>query len=71
MDYFTKWVKAEPLSNIRDMDAKDLFGKILSLGLGSLILLFLTIVFSLIAKFFRRYCCDLGIMNRYSTPAYP
>jgi len=22
MDYFTKWVKAEPLANIRDMDAK-------------------------------------------------
>ena len=21
-DYFTKWVKAEPLANIRDMDAK-------------------------------------------------
>ena len=23
------------------------------------------------SKAFRRYCCDLGIMNRYSTPAYP
>ena len=22
-------------------------------------------------KAFRRYCCDLGIINRYSTPTYP
>ena len=22
------------------------------------------------SKAFRRYCCELGIMNRYSTPAY-
>ena len=22
-------------------------------------------------KSFRRYCCELGITNRYSTPAYP
>ena len=50
---------------------RDSFGKILLLRLGSLIPLSLTIVFSLIAKFFRRYFCDLGIMNRYSTLAYP
>ena len=29
------------------------------------------ISFSLIARVFRRYCCDIGIKNRYSTPAYP
>ena len=23
------------------------------------------------SKAFRRYCCDLGITNKYSTPAYP
>ena len=23
------------------------------------------------SKSFRRYCCELGITNRYSTPAYP
>ena len=23
------------------------------------------------SKTFRRYCCDLGITNRYFTPAYP
>ena len=28
-DYFTKWVEAEPLANIRDMDAKKFIGKTL------------------------------------------
>ena len=23
------------------------------------------------SKAFRRYCCELGITNQYSTPAYP
>jgi len=35
-DYFTKWVEIEPLANIRDTDARNLFGRILSLGLESL-----------------------------------
>ena len=26
-DYFTKWVEAEPLTNIRDVDAKRFVGK--------------------------------------------
>ena len=26
-NYFIKWVKAEPLANIRDVDATNLFGK--------------------------------------------
>ena len=35
-DYFTKWVEAEPLANIRDVDAKRfIWKKILSLGLES------------------------------------
>ena len=32
-DYFTKQVEAEPLSNIRDIDAKSLFGRTLLLNL--------------------------------------
>jgi len=36
-NYFTKWVEAEPLSNIRDIDAKKfVFGRILLLDLGFL-----------------------------------
>ena len=26
-DYFTKWVEAEPLANIRDVDVKNSFGR--------------------------------------------
>ena len=32
-NYFTKWVEAEPLANIRDVVAKDSFGRTLSLNL--------------------------------------
>ena len=49
---------------------RDLFGKILSLDLGSLIPSSRTMVFSLIVAF-RGYCCDLGITSRYSTLTYP
>ena len=71
IDYFTKWVEAKPLANIRDVDAKRFFWKNIVARYG--------IPYTLISdnglqfdnKTFRRYCCDLGITNRYSTPAYP
>ena len=50
MDYFTKWVEAEPLANIKDMDAMSLSVKILSLSLESLVHSSWTMVSSLIAK---------------------
>ena len=71
IDYFTKWVEAEPLVNIRNVDVKKFFWK-------NIVTRF-EIPHSLISdnrlqfdsKSFRRYCCELGITNRYSTPAYP
>ncbi|XP_065616385.1 uncharacterized protein LOC136061896 [Quercus suber] len=70
-DYFTKWVEAEPLANIRDVDVKKFVWK-------NIITRF-EIPQSLISdnglqfdsKAFRKYCSDLGRKNRYSTPAYP
>ena len=70
-DYFTKWVKAEPLANIWDVDVKKFVWKNIVTHFG--------IPYSLISdnrlqfdkKSFRRYYCELGITNRYSTPAYP
>ena len=70
-DYFTKWVEAEPLANIRDVDMKKFVWKNIVTRFG--------IPYSLISdngpqfdnKSFRRYCCELGITNRYSTPVYP
>ena len=47
IDYFTKWVKAELLANIRDMDAKKFIWKMLSPDSGSFIPSSRIMVFSL------------------------
>ena len=70
-DYFTKWVETESLANIMDMDAKRFIWKNIVTRFG--------IPFTLISNngllfnsnAFMRYCCDLGITNRYSTLTYP
>ena len=69
--YFIKWVEAEPLANIRDVDVKRFIWKN--------IVTWFRVPYALISdnglqfdsKVFRKYCSDLGIRNRYSTPAYP
>ena len=70
-NYFTKWVEAEPLSNIRDVDAKKFVWR-------NIVTRF-RIPHTLISKnwlqfdnkAFRRYYGELGIRNRYSTSSYP
>jgi len=70
-NYFTKWVEVETLANIRNMNAKRFVWKNIVTRFG--------IPYTLISdnglqfdnKVFRRYCYDLGITNRYSTPTYP
>ena len=70
-NYFTKWVEVEPLENIKNVDAKKFIWK-------NIVTRF-RIPHSLISdnglqfdsRSFRKYCCELGIMNRYSTSAYP
>ena len=71
IDYFTKWVEAEPLANIRDVDAKKFIWRniVTQFGIPHALILDNGLQFN--SKTFRRYCCDLGIMNRYSTLAYP
>ena len=71
MDYFTKWVEIEPLANIRDMNAKKFVWKNIVTRFGVLHNLISDIGRQFNSKSFRIYCCDLGITNRYSTPAYP
>ena len=70
MDYFTKWVEAEPLANIRDVDAKKFVWKniVTQFGVPRTFISDNGLQFD--SKSFRRYCYDLGITNRYSTPAY-
>ena len=70
-DYFTKWIEAELLANIRDMDAKRFIWKniVTRFEISCTLISYNGLQFD--SKAFRRYCCDLGITNRYSTLAYP
>ena len=70
-DYFTKWVEIEPLANIRDVDAKKFVWKNIVTRFGVPRTLILNNGLQFNSKAFKRYCCDLGIVNRYSTSAYP
>lgn len=69
-DYFTKWIEAEPLANIRDVDAKRFVWKNIVTRFGVPHTLISDNGLQFNSKAFRRYCCELGITNRYSTPAY-
>ena len=70
-DYFTKWVEAEPLANIRDVDVKKFLWENIVTRFGIPHTLISDNGLQFDSKSFRRYCCELGITNRYSTSAYP
>ena len=70
-DYFTKWVEAKPLVNIRDVDVKKFVWKNIVIRFGIPHSLFSNNGLQFDSKSFRRYCCELEITNRYSTLAYP
>ena len=69
-DYLTKWVEAESLANIRDVDVKKFVWKNIVTRFGIPHSLISNNGLQFDSKSFRRYCCELGITNRYSTPAY-
>ena len=66
IDYFTKWVEAKPLSNIRDVDVKRFVWKNIVTRFRIPHTLISDNGLQLDSKAFRRYYCDLGITNRYS-----
>ena len=70
-DYFTKWVEAEPLANIRDVDAKRFVWRNIVTRFGVPHALITDNGLQFDSRMFRDYCGELGITNRYSTPAYP
>ena len=70
-DYFTKWVETEPLANIRDVDAKKFIWRNIVTRFGVPRSLISVNGLQFDSKAFRRYCYELGITNRYTTPAYP
>ena len=71
IDYFTKWVEVEPLSNVRDVDAKKFVWRNIVIRFEIPHMLILNNRLQFDSKAFRRYCGELDIRNRYSTPAYP
>ena len=60
-DYFTKWVEAEPLANIRNVDAKRFVWRNIVTRFGVPRTLISNNGLQFDSKAFRRYCCELGI----------
>ena len=71
VDYFTKWAEAEALANIRDVDVKKFVWKNIVTRFGVPNTLISDNGMQFDSRAFRDFCRDLGIINRYSTPAYP
>ena len=71
VDYFTKWVKAEALANIRDVDVKKFIWKniITRFGVPDSLISDNRLQFD--NRAFHEFCNNHSIRNRYSTPAYP
>ena len=70
-DYFTKWVKTEPLANMKDVYVKRFIWKNIVTRFRVPHTLISDNSLQFDSKAFRQYCSDLGIKNIYSTPAYP
>ena len=69
-DYFTKWVEAEPLANIRDVDAKRFVWKSIVTQFGVPHVLISDNGLQFDSKMFRKYCGELRITNRYTSKLY-
>ena len=71
MDYFTKWVEAKALANIRDVDVKKFVWRNIVTRFGVPESLVSDNGLQFDSKAFRKFYSNLGIKNRYSTLAYP
>jgi len=69
--YFTKWVEAETLANIRDVDVKKFVWKNIVKRFGVPRALMSNNGLQFDSKIFWEYCGSLRITNRYSSLAYP
>ena len=70
-DYFTKWVEAEVLANIWDMDVKKFVRRNIITRFGVPRALILDNGLQFDCKTFQEYYSNLRITNRYSSLAYP
>ena len=71
IDYFTKWAEADALANIWDTDVKKFVWKniVTRFGVPNALVTDNRLQFD--SKAFRTFYSELGIRNKYSTPAYP
>lgn len=70
-NYVTKWVEAKALVNIRDVDLNKFVWKNIVTRFEVPQELILDNGLQFDSKALRKYCSNLGIINRYSSPAYP
>uniref|UniRef100_A0A2N9F3W1 Uncharacterized protein n=1 Tax=Fagus sylvatica TaxID=28930 RepID=A0A2N9F3W1_FAGSY len=70
-DYFTKWIEAEPLSNIRDVDTKCFLWKSIITRFGIPWAVISDNGTQFESKLFKGFCSDLSIRNFFSSPGYP
>uniref|UniRef100_A0A2N9FA17 Uncharacterized protein n=1 Tax=Fagus sylvatica TaxID=28930 RepID=A0A2N9FA17_FAGSY len=70
-DYFTKWIEAEPLSNIRDVDTKRFFWKNVITRFGIPWAAISDNGTQFESRLFKGFCSNLGIKNFFSSPGYP
>ena len=71
MDYFTKWVEAEALANIWDVDVKKFVWRNIVTRFGVPESLVFDNGLQFDSKAFCEFCSNLGIKNKYSTLTYP
>jgi hypothetical protein len=70
-DYFTKWVEAEPLSNIRDVNTKRFLWKNVITRFGIPWAAISDNGTQFESKLFKGFCSELGIRNFFSSSGYP
>ena len=70
MDYFTKWAIVEALAYIQDVDVKKFVWRNIVTRFGVLEFLVFDNELQFDSKTFHKFCNDLSIKNRYSTPMY-
>ena len=71
MDYFTKWVEAETLASIRDIDVKKFVWRNIVTRFRVPDSLVSDNGLQFDSKAFSEFCSDLGVKNKYSILAYP
>ena len=71
IDYFTKWVEAEPLANITQQNMKNFMWKNIVSRFGVPKVLVSDNERQFDNPLFRDFCLHFGIQNHYSSPAHP